>query len=358
MFLTMAPLQCTFSTGLLVRLGGTIVLALGAASCDVSSGPPDATLFGVPIEGERGIDWYYGTLPNHGQDWDEVEDYTCGTKTRDFNVNTDFLVPSFRAMERGVSALAAAPGEVVEVHDGEPDVWLAYQLGVQGNYVRIRHRDGLESVYRNLKNGSIRVQVGDRVEAGDPVGQAGSSGESNWPRVGFEARTSAGQPFDPWAGECSPGRSYWVEQPDYPDEFQVIDFGTIDRATSLPLIAGRPPDVTSFQPGQVVGFWAHVMNRPAGALTVALTGPELRIDSTAVFEQPDPANTVLRGHVLLPSDAPAGTWVVTYALDGEEFVRMEFQVTAASPAVDAPNATAARPPADSLILPDRATPPR
>lgn len=344
----------------LLRPGAlALAVVLAVAACDLS-GPPDPTLFQVPVEGQRNVDWFYGALPNHSGRWGEAEDYTCGLKTIDFNITTDFLIRDFRAMMDGVDALAAAPGEVIEVADGELDTRLSYELGADGNRVTLQHHDGLQSVYRNLKNGSITVTEGQSVDAGQVLGQAGSSGESNWPRVGFEARASDGEPFDPWAGDCSPGESYWAAQPDYPDEFVVVDFGTTDQRPSVPYVAGRPPDVTSFQIGQAVGFWSHVINRPAGDLTVAITTPAGTMDSTATFDAPEPANTIFNGFVALPPGAPTGTWAVSYTMNGDTYAYMEFEVAEAPASAHHDPAPHAAPDTDAttglsneyLILPE------
>ena len=310
-----------------------MAMALAALACD--SGPPDPTLFRVPIEGMEGTDWYYGPLPNHASAVGEAEDYQCGEKAVQFRRTTDFLIPSFRAMEAGVSVLAAAPGEVVEVVDEHPDRNLAYELGRPGNLVRIRHPDGIHSVYRHLKLGSVTVEEGDRVRAGDVIAAAGSSGDSDWPRLGFEAQDGSGEPFDPWAGACSGAVSLWASQPDYPDDFAVVDGGTTDLRATLAMIAERPPDVTAFSRGEELTFWVHTVNRPAGIMTLRLTAAGTTLESLAFdYAVPDPGNTVYGGQLQIQPDDPIGAWSVEYAMNGDVFAVLEFDVsdTAAVPA--------------------------
>ncbi len=55
-----------------------------------------------------------------------------------------------------------------------------------GNYVLIAHANGEHSLYAHLKKGSVRVKSGDIVRAGDPVGEAGSSGNSTEPHLHFQ----------------------------------------------------------------------------------------------------------------------------------------------------------------------------
>jgi murein DD-endopeptidase MepM/ murein hydrolase activator NlpD len=58
--------------------------------------------------------------------------------------------------------------------------------GAAGNYVLIRHTDGEHSLYAHLRKASVRVSVGDSVRAGQPIGDAGSSGNSTEPHLHFQ----------------------------------------------------------------------------------------------------------------------------------------------------------------------------
>ena len=57
-----------------------------------------------------------------------------------------------------------------------------------GNGVVIRHADGWETQYCHLRRGSVQVAEGDRVEAGEPLGLVGMSGEANFPHVHLSVR--------------------------------------------------------------------------------------------------------------------------------------------------------------------------
>jgi len=79
---------------------------------------------------------------------------------------------------------AAADGEVYAVTDGTPDS----PLGTSGefwsaNTVCIKHPYGEYTVYGHLKNGSIVVQKGQKVKAGDVIARGGNSGSSGWPHM-------------------------------------------------------------------------------------------------------------------------------------------------------------------------------
>ena len=341
----------TPAPAILPRTRAVLALALTAAvgaACEDTSEPPTPTSFAVPIEGQQDVDWVYGPLPNHDNEPGGAEDYQCGVKTIDFRQTTDFIIPDFRSMELGVDVYAAAAGEVVEVTDGFYDRQLTYTFDRQGNAVRIRHDDGIESRYRFLKAGSIRVQPGDQVERGEVIAQVGSSGDSDWPRLGFEARNARDEAFDPWAGACSGSTSYWDDQPPYPNRFLVIDQGATDLSLTLRRVANRPPTVTSFQRGDAVGYWVHIINRPPGEIALRLVGPSGTIDSlTGTFTAPDPENTVLGGSLLLPDSTELGDWFLEYIMNDSAFARIEFTVNddaaaSASPATRASPDTTGR----------------
>lgn len=54
---------------------------------------------------------------------------------------------------------------------------------IVGNHVIVRTDDGAFAAVAHLRRGSLRVRVGDRVTAGDPIGECGNSGNSSVPHV-------------------------------------------------------------------------------------------------------------------------------------------------------------------------------
>ena len=70
----------------------------------------------------------------------------------------------------------------------------SYEGGGYGNYVVIRHPNGLETVYGHMTRSIVRE--GTIVRAGDPIGLGGSTGRSTGPHLHFEARFM-GVPIDP-----------------------------------------------------------------------------------------------------------------------------------------------------------------
>lgn len=103
--------------------------------------------------------------------------------------------------------LAAAGGVVVSTLDGlpnqlptvMPDQALMSLAEIEGNHVVIDHGNGFFTFYGHLAPGSVQVQTGDEVAAGQPIARVGNSGGSQAPHLHFHvvdtANPSAGNGF-------------------------------------------------------------------------------------------------------------------------------------------------------------------
>ena len=145
----------------------------------------------------------------------------CGTLTYDNHNGTDFRLTSREAERAGVDVIAAAEGRIVSVRDGQPDVSVRANgkeavRGVEcGNGVRIAHSGGFETQYCHMARGSVRVQAGQAVKAGQPLGRVGLSGMTEYPHLHFTVRRE-GKVVDPFAygaspGTCGEGNSLWEQ---------------------------------------------------------------------------------------------------------------------------------------------------
>jgi murein DD-endopeptidase MepM/ murein hydrolase activator NlpD len=134
-----------------------------------------------------------------------ARDYRCGTLTYDGHQGTDFQLPDLAAMRRGVVVRAAADGTVRNIRDGVPDLGFEHwqQTGSEstalGNAVAISHPDGSETLYGHLRQGSVLVQPGSRVVAGQAIARVGLSGKTQFPHLHFQL-VRAGMPVDPFTG--------------------------------------------------------------------------------------------------------------------------------------------------------------
>jgi hypothetical protein len=93
----------------------------------------------------------------------------------------------------GAKVMAVADGVVVASLDdledqtpgSLPDPSTINLKNVDGNYVVIDHGDGLYSFYAHLQPGSVAVEVGDEVRAGDRLGLLGNTGNTSAPHLHF-----------------------------------------------------------------------------------------------------------------------------------------------------------------------------
>lgn len=97
--------------------------------------------------------------------------WSCG-----YHTGVDYAAPT------GTPVVAAKFGKVLEAKDG---VSFGPSYGLA---VIIDHGQGVKAVYGHLSK--INVKAGDRVGAGDKIGEVGSTGNSTGPHLHFEARIS------------------------------------------------------------------------------------------------------------------------------------------------------------------------
>ncbi|WP_048601354.1 murein hydrolase activator EnvC family protein [Rubeoparvulum massiliense] len=65
-----------------------------------------------------------------------------------------------------------------------------------GNTVMIEHGNGLKTLYGHIRNGGLKVEVGQEVERGQKIAEVGSTGRSTGPHCHFTVYLN-GQPVDP-----------------------------------------------------------------------------------------------------------------------------------------------------------------
>jgi len=166
---------------------------------------------------------------------DSLLDWNCGERTYDadsFNhKGTDYngvLFPWLTMANDGMVVIAVADGEIVEIHDGEPDNNCSFDSSADANWVILKHDDGTITTYAHMKTGSVTPRkVGDRVEQGDYLGVMGSSGISTGPHLHLGVRDVSNNRFDPYAGSCNVlnSESFWAEQESY-HEKRILSLDT------------------------------------------------------------------------------------------------------------------------------------
>lgn len=91
----------------------------------------------------------------------------------------------FGRMHKGVDIGIRSNDTIYAAFDGKVRL-TAYEGRGYGNYVIIRHPNGLETVYGHLNKHLVKPD--DVVRAGDPIGLGGSTGRSTGPHLHFETR--------------------------------------------------------------------------------------------------------------------------------------------------------------------------
>tara|TARA_B100000686_G_scaffold312354_1_gene356799 strand:+ start:257 stop:904 length:648 start_codon:yes stop_codon:yes gene_type:complete len=132
-------------------------------------------------------------------------DFMCGPLVYDTHGGTDIRLLSIEQMEAGVPVLAATSDEVVGIRDSMDDVRVS-TIGRDsldgrdaGNGVRINHGDGWATQYAHIMKGSVRVNVGERVETGQALGFVGMSGNADFPHLHLSV-SYEDQKLDPYVG--------------------------------------------------------------------------------------------------------------------------------------------------------------
>jgi hypothetical protein len=110
----------------------------------------------------------------------------------------------YHAWDKEIRSTGA--GDVVAVVSDQPDVEIgsADPAHPAGNYVVVRHRPRLFSVYAHMRQGSAAVAVGEAVEAGGLLGRVGNSGNTSEPHLHFHFA-------DRWDG-LDPVLSFYTSQ--------------------------------------------------------------------------------------------------------------------------------------------------
>ena len=226
--------------------------------------------FKYPFFPQAGLLWqdlfpgnFVDKLPGAG-----FQDYECSGYTYDGHNGHDVSLMGFQEQAIGVPVFAAVTGDVVQVHDGEPDMNTDWN-NPNVNFVRIDHGDGHRTLYLHLKKNSISVAVNEVVSAGQQIGLTGSSGMSTWPHLHFESALN-GTPIEPSSGACNPGPSNWVQQTAFQRQLylRTFVFGSADFTGLYGFPYDQAPRKGAYVHGtnQVIYFRFSIYNLPANSI--------------------------------------------------------------------------------------------
>ena len=187
----------------LFALGLALVYGIGAAG-----GPP--VTVGPPVAGTwQAVHTPADRIPSHG-----LHAY-AQTYALDLTVPRDDRTSRWWPVTRppdafpafGRPVLAVRDGTVVRTADWQRDhrsrdslPGIAFVLaegvlrellgptGLLGNHVVVEHDDGTCATYAHLRQGSVRVEAGRRVETGQVLADCGNSGNSTEPHLHFQVQ--------------------------------------------------------------------------------------------------------------------------------------------------------------------------
>ena len=215
---------------------------------------------------------------------ERVADFTCGPLSYDGHQGTDVALPSLIAMEEGVDVLSAAPGVVRGTRDALPDISFRDEAAPDlqgrdcGNGVAIDHGDGWTTQYCHLRQGSVSVHTGQRVGAGQVIGQIGLSGMTEFPHLHFTVRRRdvVVDPFDTAAdGACGTAAStpLWREPIAY-DPSGPLSAGLAADVPEWEAIKAGGIEATTDAHGALVLWAAFFGGREGDEVRLAISGPE------------------------------------------------------------------------------------
>jgi len=263
-----------------------------------------------------------------------AQDFTCGPLSYEGHDGTDIALPSRAAMFAGVNVLAAGAGTVKGLRDGIADFAPVVADKECGNGVLVDHGGGWETQYCHMKQGSVRVQVGDAVVPGSVLGQIGQSGMAEFPHLHLSVRHN-GAELDPFAPDSltscgAPGPGLWAE----PLAYQPGGLLSLGISAAIPdypavKVGLASPDLPKDAPALVV--WAFLFGAQAGdAILFRLTGPDGDVlTERTVLEKTQAQAFRAVGRKLKTAKWPAGRYQGEAILQrrGVELGREQVEIT-------------------------------
>jgi len=116
-----------------------------------------------------------------------ASDHACGPHSYDGHRGVDIRLADDAAITADVAVLAPASGRVTAARDGVADGELPEGQDC-GNGLVLDHGGGWETQMCHLRQGSLVVSVGDRVQSGDVLGAVGLSGRTQFPHLHIAVR--------------------------------------------------------------------------------------------------------------------------------------------------------------------------
>ncbi len=233
-----------------------------------------------PLDCQLGTNCWLSSLPRHYFK-DKQLDFRCGPLTKDSNLGTEFIIKDMQQMMEGVDVIAPISGKVIEKKDGHEDT-LSLGSDTCGNMLAIANEQ-LIVTFCHLKNTSVRLGKGEEVSAGEVVGQVGSSGYVDHPKLFMKLEVIDGdgkvRDLDPFYGkqfDCGlPPESLW-DKGDFMDfnarTGVVFNYGfAFDNITARIIANGEHKKNIPANPKIFIGFVEMLSVNKGDIVNISIT---------------------------------------------------------------------------------------
>lgn len=274
-----------------MRLLLPLLLAVLGGACGAAAAAPDrGPGFSFPVACTPGQDCWILQYPDTdpGPGW---ADYACGKRSHDGHSGSDIFIGHVGRITAGVEVRAAADGVVAFTRDGLVDKLAdakdpALDKVACGNHVTIDHGGGWVTRLCHMRQGSVRVKVGDRVARGQPLGQVGMSGLAAFPHVHFEVYKDL-KLVDPFVGReahagCTLGSAHlWSGDAVATVAYRPVDIwrlgfveGAVDANPSVAPLELIRPGITPSGTFPLTLVADMLGLRAGDGITVTVAGPQ------------------------------------------------------------------------------------
>jgi murein DD-endopeptidase MepM/ murein hydrolase activator NlpD len=277
-----------------------------------------------PLDGADGANWMINNYVDVARGDSSIEDYTGVTgneaRTYDQHGGMDIDLPSFRQMDSGAAnVFSATAGLVIAVRNNSPNDRETSKCTSSTpqrfpNFVVVLDHNNCTVVYLHFRNNSVPnfVPWSTRVNVGDFLGVAGSSGCSTAPHLHFEVDEPDGRPV-----ESVP--SMWTSPPAYNSLAGIMDVMLRSGDPPTPAQVKDPaPNPATIAIGGTIGIGFSASLRGNDTLDFDVRSPNNALFATRHFY--DFSDARLR-HIF--GNVPAvtlssmrGTWKIEAKLNG------------------------------------------
>jgi hypothetical protein len=254
---------------------------------------------------------------------------------------------SLLAQQQGVSVVAAADGQVSRIRDGVPDtsVRVTGKESVRnrecGNGVVVTHLEGWETQYCHMAKGSLSVKPGQKVKAGDKLGEVGLSGLTEYPHLHFTLRHN-GKIVDPFsyraaAGTCGADAvSLWDPDLSRKLTYQprtVLNAGFTNSGVSMDMIESGKAETTQVvdSSAAIVAFVRAIGLKAGDVQSLTLMDPSGRViaeNKVRPLEKDMAQNMIFAGRKKPENGWEQGVYAAKYAVEknGEVVLEQHLQL--------------------------------